>query len=53
MLGCTDCSDAPCDKHIHLQPDQLVREVAESLETPLRVAVLDDEVLTFDVAEIA
>ena len=38
---------------IHLETDQLGREVGEPLELPFRPAVLQDEVLAFDIAERA
>jgi hypothetical protein len=53
VLGSADRGDAPCDNHVHLEPDQLGRQVAEPLETPLRIAVLNDEVLALDITEVA
>jgi len=52
VLGGAGRGGSPCDNHVHLEPDQLVRQVAEPLETPLRVAGLNDEVLALDIAEV-
>jgi hypothetical protein len=38
---------------VHLETDQLGREGRESLVLPFRPAVLHDEVLAFDIAELA
>src|SRR5712691_2628277 len=38
---------------LHLEPDQLGRQVGEPLFPPLRIAVLNDEVLALDIAEVA
>src|SRR5262249_22989404 len=53
MLGSADSGSAHSHNHIHLEPDQLGREVGEPLLTPLRRAVLNDEVLALDIPEVA
>ena len=40
------------DNHVHREPDQLGRQVGEPLCLPLRIAVLYDEVLALDIAEV-
>jgi hypothetical protein len=52
VLGRADRGDAPCDNHVHLELDQLGRQVAEPLEIPLRITSLHDEVLALDIAEV-
>src|SRR5262249_38263984 len=41
------------DNHVYLQPDQIGREVAETVELSVRISVFDDHVLTFEVTEFA
>jgi hypothetical protein len=53
VLGSTDRGGSLCHNHVHREPDQLGRLVTETLFAPLRIAVLQDEVLTLDVTEIA
>jgi len=38
--------------HVHLEPDQLGRQVGELLGSPLRITGLQDEVLTLYIAEL-
>jgi hypothetical protein len=52
VLGGVDGWAAPGHNYVDLEPDQLGRQVAGPLETPLRIAVLDDEVLALHVAEV-
>ena len=42
-----------CNNDVYLEPDQLSRKVGEPFEFPLRPAVLDGDVLSFHVAELA
>jgi hypothetical protein len=53
VLGSTDRGGSPGDNHVHLEPDQLGRQVAQPLLTPLCIAVLHNEVLAFNIAKLA
>jgi hypothetical protein len=53
VLGSPDRGGSPGDHHIHLEPDQLGRQVAQPLLTPLRIAVLYNEVLALNMAKLA
>ena len=53
VLGSAGRGGASCHNHVHLEPDQLGRQVGEPLVLPLRIAVLNDEVLALDIAEVA
>ena len=53
MLGRADRGGSPGHNHLHLEPDQLGRQVGEPLRLALRIAVLDDDVLALDVAQVA
>ena len=53
VLGRADRAGLRCHKHVDREPDQLGREVGEPFVLSLRLAVLHDEVLAFDVAELA
>ena len=53
VLRCTDPGVAPYHNHLHLESNQLGRQVREPLVPPLRPAPLNNEVLTLDIAEIA
>jgi hypothetical protein len=53
MLGGADCEAASgWHNHIHFEPDQLGRQVGEPLVVPLRPTVLNDEVLTLNIAKL-
>ena len=41
------------DNHVYLQPDQIGRKVAETVELSVRISVFDDHVLTFEITEFA
>ena len=53
MLGGKGCWGPLRHDDLHLETDQLGREVGEPLELPCRPAVLQNEVLAFDIAERA
>src|SRR4030095_15291381 len=53
LLGRADGGAAPGHNQVHLELDQLGRQVAETFLTSLGIAVLNDKVLALDVAEIA
>jgi Protein of unknown function (DUF3568) len=53
VLGGADDRPAACHNPLHLETDQLGRQVGESLVLPLRPSLLNDEVLAPDVAELA
>jgi hypothetical protein len=53
VLGRPDRVAAPRHDDVHLEPNQLGRQVGEPLVPPLRIPVLNDEVLALDVVELA
>jgi hypothetical protein len=53
LLSRADRGAAPRNNHLDLEPDQVSREVAETFVAPLRIPLLDDQVLAFDVTEVA
>ena len=53
VLGRTDRGGSLGHNHVHWEPDQLGRLVAETLFAPLRIAVLNNDVLALDIAELA
>jgi hypothetical protein len=53
VLGRTDRGGSLGHNHVHWELDQFGRLVAEPLFAPLRIAVLQDDVPTLNVTEIA
>ena len=53
MLGSKGRERPAGHDDVHLEPEQLGREVGEPLGLPLRISILDDDVLALDVAEVA
>ena len=53
VLGRPDRGGSLCHNHVHLELGQLGRQVAEPFLAPLRITVLNDDVLALDVAELA
>ena len=53
VLGCQGCRRWRRRDDVHLEPDQLVREVAQPIVLPLRISVIDDDVLTLDPSVLA
>jgi hypothetical protein len=51
--GGTGCSGSLCHQHVHLEPGQLGRQIGETFLASLCIAVLQDEVLALDIAEVA
>jgi hypothetical protein len=52
LLRGTDRGASDGQDDIHLESDQLGREVGQSLDLSLGIALLDDEVLPLDVAQL-
>jgi hypothetical protein len=51
--GAGRCCASYGHNHIHLEPDQLRREVSQPIVSALGVSVFDDEVLALNIAELA
>jgi hypothetical protein len=51
VLGRADRGRSRADNHLHLEPDQLGRQLGQPFRLALGIPVLDDHVLSLDVAQ--
>src|SRR5262249_29602923 len=48
VLGCCGCWQRLRYDDVHLEPDQLCREVGQPVELTLRISIVDDNILTLN-----
>src|SRR5215510_3248126 len=54
VLGCRRClRPRRCDDQVHLEPDQLGRQVGQPVDPTLRISIVDDNILALNPSELA